>query len=260
MIRLSVLASSSRGNASVITAGGTAVMVDAGISAARIRKGLKECELSVPALSGIFLTHEHQDHVCGLGVLSKKDELQLYCSRYLAQDIRYAVATSVSYTYLEPGSRVHMGNLTVTPFSVSHDAADPLGYLFECEEVKLGYVTDTGKITREMLRLLSGVDALYLESNYDPDMLHNSGRAPALIDRICGQWGHLSNAQACELVREVAHPGLQHVVLAHLSPECNTPQLAEAAMQATLDDLGLSNCHLHCAPMANRLPWIEIAK
>lgn len=260
MMRLSVLSSSSRGNASVITAGDAVVLVDAGISAARIRKGLQECGLSVAQLSGIFLTHEHHDHVCGLGVLSRKDALRLYCSRYLAQDIREGLSSSASYTYLEPGCRVQLGELVVTPFSVSHDASDPLGYLFEYRGRRLGYVTDTGKYSPQMLRMLSGVDALYLESNYDPDMLANSGRPFALIDRIAGQWGHLSNTQAAELVREIAHPGLQHVVLAHLSPECNTPELATSCMQRTLEELGLAQqCSLHCAPMAVRLPWIEIS-
>ncbi len=258
MMRLSVLASSSRGNASVISAGGTALMVDAGISAQRIRKGLQECGLSVSSLSGIFLTHEHHDHICGLGVLSKKDPLRLYCSRYLVSDLRDGVAAHTSFTYLEHGSRVQVGDITVTAFGVQHDAYEPFGYLFEYGGKKLGYVTDTGTFTADILRRLAGVDALYVESNYDPEMLADSGRAPSLIDRICGDWGHLSNARAAELVQQLAHPGLQHVVLGHLSPECNTPRLATESMQAALDSCGLSNCRLHCAPMANRLPWIEI--
>lgn len=258
MMRLSVLSSSSRGNASVISAGGITLMVDAGISAARIRKGLAECDLSVAAVQGIFLTHEHQDHICGLGVLSKKDALHLYCSRYLVADLRCGMAAHTAFTCMEHGCRVQLGEVTVTAFNVRHDAYEPFGYLFEYRGKKLGYLTDTGTVTQDMLRRLEGVDALYLESNYDPEMLENSGRSPALIDRICGDWGHLSNGQSCELVRQLAHPGLQHVVLGHLSPECNTPALATEAMQSTLDSLGLSSCRLHCAPMANRLPWVEI--
>lgn len=257
MIRFSVLASSSRGNATVISGGGTHVLVDTGISALRLRKGLAECGLSVAALSGIFFTHEHQDHVCGLGVLSKKEQLKLYCSRYLAHDLR-GMAPGAVFTYLEPGHAVQVGALSVTPFCVSHDALDPLGYVFECEGARLGYVTDTGIIMKEMPEMLAGVHGLYLESNYDPDMLANSGRPPELINRISGRWGHLSNAQACEFIRTIAHPGLQHLVLAHISPECNTPAKATAAMRATLDDLQLPTC-LHCAAMANRLPWVEIA-
>ena len=257
MIRFSVLASSSRGNATVISGGGTHVLVDTGISALRIRKGLAECGLSDADISAVFFTHEHHDHVCGLGVLSKKRSLNLYCSRYLSRDLR-DMAPNASFSYLEPGQTVQIGALSVTPFCVSHDALDPFGYVFECSGARLGYVTDTGIIMRGMPELLAGVQGLYLESNYDVDMLENSGRAPDLIRRISGRWGHLSNHQACEFIRAIGHPGLQHLVLAHISPECNTPTKAASAMRATLDELSLPTV-LHCAQMANRLDWIEIS-
>ncbi len=256
MIRLSVLASSSRGNATVISSGSTHILVDAGISATRIRQGLAACGLSVPALSGIFITHEHQDHTSGLGILSKKDELHLYCSRYLAPDLK-DMTHRATFTYMEPESAVQVGDITVTSFEVSHDAVDPVGYLFECGGKRLGYVTDTGCIKRGMKERLTGLDALYLESNYDPAMLRNSGRAPQLIERISGAWGHLSNEQAGDFVRAISHPGLQHLVLGHLSPECNTPALATQNMQAVLNELGLPTT-LHCARQAERLPWVEL--
>ncbi len=256
MIRLSVLASSSRGNASVISSGNTHLLVDAGISATRIRQGLAACGLSVPALSGIFITHEHQDHTCGLGILSKKDELRLYCSRYLAPDLK-DMTSRATFTYMEPGAAVRVGDITVTSFCVSHDAIDPVGYVFECGGVKLGYVTDTGCIKRGMKELMGGVHGLYLESNYDPEMLDCSGRSHQLIERISGTWGHLSNEQAGDFVRAIAHPGLQHLVLGHLSPECNTPELATASMQAVLEELALPT-QLHCAKQAERLAWVDI--
>lgn len=256
MIRFSVLASSSRGNATVISAGSTHLLVDTGISALRIRKGLAECGVPEAALSGIFFTHEHHDHVCGLGVLAKKRSLPLFCSRYLSRDLR-AMAPNATFTYLEPGQMVQVGDISVTPFSLSHDAADPLGYVFECGGARLGYVTDTGIIMRGMPEMLAGVQGLYLESNYDPGMLENSGRSPELIRRISGRWGHLSNQQACDFIRAVGHAGLQHLVLAHISPECNTPARASDAMRATLAELQLDT-ELHCALMAERLPWIEL--
>ena len=257
MIRFSVLASSSRGNATVISGGGTHLRVDTGISALRIRKGLAECGLSEASLSGVFFTHEHHDHVCGLGVLAKKRSLPLFCSRYLSRDLR-AMAPNASFTYLEPGQVVQVGAISVTPFCLSHDACDPLGYVFECDGARLGYVTDTGIIMRDMPTLLSGLQGLYLESNYDPEMLENSGRTPELIRRISGRWGHLSNEQACDFIRSVGHTGLQHLVLAHISPECNTPAKASAAMRRTLDELELPT-ELHCARMSDRLPWIELS-
>lgn len=256
MIRFSVLASSSKGNATVISAGNTHVLVDAGISATRIRKGLEECGLSYAQLSGIFITHEHTDHICGLGILGKRGGVHLYCSRYLSRDLRDAVPSAV-FTYLEPGATVQVGELSVTPFCTSHDALDPLGYVFEHGGKRLGYITDTGRILRGVQPLMEGVDALYLESNYDERMLAESGRPMALQNRISGNWGHLSNTQAAEFVRSIAHAGLQHLVLAHLSPECNTPELAYTCMRRTLDELQLPT-QLVCAPMSERLDWREV--
>lgn len=258
MIRLSPLASSSKGNATVISGGNTHLLVDAGISATRIRKGLAECGLAVCDLTGLLFTHEHTDHTCGLGILSKKDPLHIYCTRYMGQDLRGMAAVSARFTYIEPGTPVKIGDFTVTPFAVSHDATDPVGYLFEYQGVKLGYITDTGRIVRGMDKLLSGVHGLYLESNYDHNMLYNSGRPMALIERIESNWGHLSNEQAGDFVRQIAHPGLQHIVLAHISQDCNTPEKAQHAMQQTLNELQLPT-RLVCAPAAYRLPWIEIS-
>jgi len=256
MIRLSVLASSSKGNAAVLSGGGTHLMIDAGISALRIRRGLDECGLSVNQISGIFLTHEHMDHICGLGVLSRKDSLRLYCSRYLCRDLSSA-APRAALTCIEPGSKIQVGAFNITPFSISHDALDPMGFLIECDGACLGYITDTGRIPPGVSSRLRNVDALYVESNYDPDMLRNSGRSKSLIERISGTWGHLSNQQACSLVQELAHPGLQHVILGHLSQECNTPDLAFQAMSQVLNRAGV-HTRLHVASPNQRLPWIDI--
>ncbi len=256
MIQISTLASSSKGNVGVISTGTTHLLVDTGISALRVRKGLAECGLSVSDIDGIFYTHEHADHICGLGVLAKKDTLNIYCSRYLARDLRN-IAPSANFTYIEPGSKLQVGDISVTPISVSHDAADPLGYLFEHAGRKLGYITDTGRITKSMRSILCGVHALYLESNYDLRMLQNSGRPYDVIERIAGDWGHLSNEQAGEFVSMLSHPELRNIILGHISPECNTPECASATMQATLQRIGLA-AQVHVAPQATRLSWVEI--
>lgn len=253
-MRISVLASSSRGNVSVIAAGSTALMVDAGISARRITQGLAACSLSPAAVQGIFITHEHTDHICGLEQLSGKYALPVYCSRYLRDDLR-AAAPGAPLHYLEPGSPVQVGEITVTPFSASHDAVDPLGYVFEHGGTRLGYLTDTGQVSRRMEAILEGVHALYIESNYDERMLHASGRPYRLISRIEGPFGHLSNTQAGELVQRLAHPGLRHVILGHLSPECNTPTLATQHMEQVLRQHSPTT-HLHTAKQAERLDWV----
>lgn len=254
-MRITVLASSSSGNATVIAAGGTALLVDAGISALRIRRGLEGCGLSPAALQGILITHEHSDHIKGLGVLCKKCTAPVYCSRYLRDDLRRE--TTAALQFIEPGCTLQVGDITVTPFSVSHDALDPVGYIFEHGGVRLGYVTDTGLVTRQMEAILQGVHALYLESNYDVKLLHESGRPWSLIERIEGRWGHLSNEQAAELVRRLAHSGLRHVILAHLSSECNTPAHAATTMQSVLHELQPS-AQLHVSHRDIPLPTIEL--
>lgn len=255
-MRISVLASSSRGNASVIAAGSTVLMVDAGISAQRLTRGLAECGLAPAAVQGICITHEHEDHTKGLGRFISKYSPPIYCSRYLRNDLRGA-APNALLTYVEPGSTVQVGEIAVTPFSTSHDALDPLGYIFEHNGVRLGYLTDTGKVTRQMESALDGVHALYIESNYDDDMLRNSGRPHYLINRISGPFGHLSNTQAGELVERLAHPGLHHVILGHLSPECNTPTCASHCMENVLRRCA-PTAHLHTALRDTRLDWVHL--
>ncbi|MGN0820612.1 MAG: MBL fold metallo-hydrolase [Akkermansia sp.] len=255
-MRILTLASGSSGNASIVQSGSTCILVDAGISARRITKHLSELGIAPASLAGVLITHEHLDHVCGLGVLAKKHPLCVYCSRYTAQDLKPA-APAARYTYIEPGSPITIGDITVTPFGVSHDALDPLGYLFEHEGRRLGYITDTGCITREILLRARDLHALYLESNYDTTMLRESGRPLSLIERIDNAFGHLSNEQAGEFVRTIAHPGLRHVLLGHLSRECNTPEKARSDMAAVLSEFS-EPPQLTVCPAADRTDWVEV--
>ncbi|MDD6813943.1 MAG: MBL fold metallo-hydrolase [Akkermansia muciniphila] len=255
-MRIITLASGSSGNVSLVQSGNTCILVDAGISARRITKHLTELGIAPASLAGVVITHEHLDHISGLGVLSKKHPLRVYCSRYTAQDLKPA-APHARYTYIEPGASVSIGDITVTPFGVSHDALDPLGYLFEHEGRRLGYITDTGCITREILSHARNLHALYLESNYDPTMLRESGRPLSLIERIDNAFGHLSNEQACDFVRTIAHPGLRHLLLGHLSRECNTPEKARSDMAAVLAEFPEPPQLVICSP-ADRTDWVEV--
>lgn len=254
-MRISVLASSSGGNASVIAAGATAVMVDAGISARRLRLGLAACGVEPTQLQGVFITHEHRDHIAGLGQFTRKVPVPVFCSRYLRDDLRRE-APEAALNFVEPGTAVQLGDLRVTPFSVYHDAADPFGFVFEHDGLRLGYLTDTGHVSPRIEALLEGVHILYLESNYDERMLRNSARPPMLKERIGGAHGHLSNTQAGQLVERLAHAGLRHVILGHMSSECNTPSIAAADMERVLARCA-PTAALHTALRDVRLDWVE---
>ena len=259
-MRLSVLASSSSGNASVISVGATHILVDAGISARRICAGLEQCGLTLSDISGVLITHEHIDHICGLGTMAKKlgGNLHLYCSRYLRDDLRLR-APMASLSYVEPGETIRIGELVVTPLAVKHDAIDPMGFIIASSSARLGYITDTGSVPIGLVSALHGLHALLVESNYDESMLEESGRPYALIERISGPWGHLSNTQAGELVQAVANENLHHIFLAHMSSECNTPEKAAKSMQHIIDTLP-ENCRpqLHLTHRDAVLPWVDL--
>lgn len=258
VIHFSVLASSSAGNAALIEAAGQYFLVDAGISARRIIGCLSRFDLTLDDLSAVFVTHEHGDHIKGLDQISRRISVKTYCTRYTGLEIREK-APGVSCRFFEPGRTFELGALRVTPFEVSHDAVDPVGFRFDCGEASLGWLTDTGSITRRIPEYLSGVDALYLESNYNPHLLAANLKRPRhLKQRIASAQGHLSNEQACELVEKMEHSRLEHLVLAHLSRDCNTPALACEAMRQTLDRMG-RRVELLCASPDESLPWIEVA-
>ena len=256
MIRLSVLASSSKGNSSLVCTPECNILIDAGISARRIKLALEECGLHPNQLDAILITHEHHDHCRGLGQLDKKHQLHLYCTRHTGHDLR-GKAPNAIMTYLTTYEPFTIKDLCITPISTHHDALDPLGFTIEHKGLRLGYVTDTGHVCDKMIQELQGLHGLYLESNYDPDMLQNSGRSHALIGRIANNFGHLSNNQAAELVKKIAGKELQHLILGHLSPDCNSPQLAYDCMKDCLDQLGLMP-HLQYARATTRTPWAEI--
>lgn len=256
MMRFTVLASSSKGNASLICTDNTRILIDAGISATRISKALAECGLHPKQLDAIFITHEHNDHCCGLGVLSKKHDLNVFCTRHTSTEIRRKAAKAI-ITSIEVRAAVQIGDISITPFATSHDALDPVCFRIDHEEQSLGFITDTGVISMDIIANMQKLDALYIESNYDPLTLKESGRPMALIQRISSQFGHLSNGQATDFVGLIAHPKLKHIVLGHLSQDCNSPSIAYNCMDSKIRVLGLKT-NLYCASPTIRSPWFEL--
>lgn len=218
--------------------GDTCVLVDAGISAKRIRAHLQECGLDFADLDAVCVTHEHGDHVKALPQLGRKHGVPIYANAetasYLARKTAYA---DLSWKIFTTGSPFEIGSLAVHPFSIPHDAMDPVGYVLEGQGKRIGFATDIGLATRLVKGHLQGCHVLLLETNHDRLMLESCQRPWSTKQRIAGRQGHLSNEEACDLLRAVAGPELEQLYLGHISQDCNQLELAESTVRLTLKEV-----------------------
>ncbi len=220
------LASGSSGNSFLIRGGRTSVLLDAGFSARTMKEKIVSVGADPSAIEAIFLTHEHSDHLCGAGVTARALKAPLIGNeRTLAIAERTVGATET--VVMPTSTELTIGDLTIRSFPVSHDAADPVGYLFQHGRHKACYVTDTGRLTDTILRRMEGAQLLILESNHDVAKLMKSDYSDLLKRRILGDKGHLSNDTAARAVADHSLRDEPSVVwLAHLSAENNNPRLA----------------------------------
>jgi phosphoribosyl 1,2-cyclic phosphodiesterase len=223
-IGVSALASGSKGNSIYIDGPDGSLIVDAGLSAREIMRRLAHVGASPDRLSGILVTHDHSDHLRGVRVLAKRLGLTVYGT---ADTLKAAeLPDSASVKIVRSGEDFVVAGFTVKPFSLPHDAADPVGYILEREGVKVGVATDLGCATGLVKRRLAECDMLVLESNYDESMLREGPYPWFLKQRIRSRKGHLSNEASSQILSELLHPGLQCVILAHLSEVNNCPGVA----------------------------------
>jgi phosphoribosyl 1,2-cyclic phosphodiesterase len=229
-MRVCSIASGSSGNCTFAGSEQTSLLFDAGISGKRVEAGLNELGLTGRELSGIFITHEHADHIKGLGVLARRLGLPIYATRKTWE----AVCQSGSigeipeglYHQVEADLPTKVGDLSILPFHISHDAADPVGYRVTQGKKSMAIATDMGVYDGYTIDHLRGLDVIFIEANHDIRMLE-AGRYPyPLKQRILGEWGHLSNEASGQLIGEILHDEMKHVFLAHLSRENNYPALA----------------------------------
>lgn len=249
-MKLRVLASGSKGNViAVRSAGGTLLFVDMGLSCLELRRRATACGVDVSSAAGVFFTHDHDDHYSGIATFHKRyPGIPLFANGDTADAIAARTGVADGWNVFETAVAFEFEDFTITPFSISHDAADPVGYLIENEGRVLFIGTDTGVPTTGVRDALWRCDCAILESNYDPVLLETSARPVSLKQRIAGRSGHLSNEDAAELVRSVNPPRLKTLLLAHLSEECNTPSLALAAMGRALADCSCCDVCLDVLP------------
>ncbi len=256
MFSLTVLGSGSGGNCSLIATDECRLLVDCGFSARQITQRLRSIEVDPGTLNGVFITHEHSDHVTGLQVFARRHNLPIYCNRLTAETLhREEWANGAQWRIYETGSPVRVGDVEVQSFYVPHDAVDPVAFVFAHTDGCVGFLTDLGYAPKLALERLRGVDLLVIETNHDEAMLQADPKRPwSVKQRILSRHGHLSNAAAATLAASLAGHGLQRLVLGHLSRDCNTPELALAAMHA----LGLHALQLHCASQDRVSPTFEV--
>ena len=240
-LRFSPLFSGSSGNATYVGCDDAQLLVDAGLSGTRIIQEMKAMGVDPAGLDAILVTHEHSDHTKGIGILSRKFDLPVYATPGTWQEIpgKLGAIAEKNVRFIEPGQDFFLGSINIMPFATPHDAAQPVGYTFELHGAKLAVATDLGSVRESWVKYLLGADAVILESNYDPDMLHAGPYPYELKKRISGRHGHLSNDDAGETAVELVRHGTRQIILGHLSKENNFPDLALRSTEVILQQAGI---------------------
>jgi phosphoribosyl 1,2-cyclic phosphodiesterase len=253
-LRFASLGSGSRGNALVVEAGNTRVLLDCGFSFSETVNRLARKGLSPEDIDAIVVTHEHDDHVAGVMQFARRMKVPVY----LTSGTMAAIAgerDDVRYECFDPHTPFTIGALSVEPYPVPHDAREPAQYVFGDGARKLGVLTDVGMITPHIRTMLNGCAGLVLETNHDAALLSTGPYPPSLKSRIGSRDGHLENTLAGRLLAQLDRSCLQHVVAAHLSQTNNTPALARAALA---NAAGANNDEIVVATQANGFDWLKL--
>lgn len=241
-MKLCSIASGSSGNCIYVGSNQTNLLVDAGISGKRILNGLDEVEIKPDTLQGVLITHEHSDHISGVGVLARKFNVPIYGTFETLDAMRRIKSMGAIpdelFHYINPDETFYINDIEVNPFAISHDASNPVCYTFTANGHKVGIATDLGKYDDYIVSKLSDTEILVLESNHDVNMLMVGNYPYYLKQRVLGEKGHLSNDTAASLICDLMSDKLRYIYLAHLSKENNYDELAYETVYAEMDGRG----------------------
>jgi phosphoribosyl 1,2-cyclic phosphodiesterase len=251
-----VLGSGSKGNCTYLESPETRILLDAGLSGREIERRLRCIDRSPETLDGILISHEHIDHIQGVGALARRYNIPVFATAGTWRRAQHVVGTVEEVREFSAGAPFRVKDLLVEPFSLPHDAEDPVAFRLSWGRRVLAVVTDLGYPSQLVRERLKGCHLLIVEANHDEAMLRAGPYPWPLKQRISGRSGHLSNTQSSELLRAVLHDELEQVVLAHLSETNNIPDLARLTMQEVL---GSRTTRLSVAAQATNSPWFVLA-
>jgi phosphoribosyl 1,2-cyclic phosphodiesterase len=241
-LRVCVLGSGSKGNCTYIESPEARLLIDAGLSAREIERRLRQIDRSPARLDGVLISHEHSDHIHGVGVLARRYQLPVYANRATWQRAQHVIGMVDDLREFCTGTPWVLKDLMIDPFSLPHDADDPVAFRLSWRRRTIAVVTDLGYPSQLVRERIRGCHLLVLEANHDDAMLKAGPYPWPLKQRIGGKSGHLSNLQASQLLQHVLHDELEHVVLAHLSEINNHPDLARLTAQDILGSRGTRLC------------------
>jgi phosphoribosyl 1,2-cyclic phosphodiesterase len=256
-VKISILGSSSSGNCTFIGTSRVRILLDAGFNPTQTLKRLHAIGESLDNLDAIIISHEHTDHVNGITGLLSKREIPVYIGEKTFAAIDPRIMCD-GLEFITAGQPFLLKDLKISPFSIPHDAVDPLGFTLEAEGLKIGHVTDLGYMTELVTQRLRGCDVIVLESNHDLEMLKVGPYPWHLKQRIMGREGHLSNESAARFFSEGFDAQAQYIVLAHLSESNNHPDIARMVAVEALEPRGFNLEHLYLASKSAPSPVIEV--
>jgi phosphoribosyl 1,2-cyclic phosphodiesterase len=247
MTELITLGSGSRGNATLLRTSRTAILIDAGLSARQLTLRLTAVDHDPADIDAIVITHEHSDHIGGVPVFARRAAIPVLANEATSVAGGAGLREIDTLETFTSGRSFTIGDITVHPFAISHDAAEPVGYRFEADGMEIGYATDLGHIDGTVVEMLAGCVIVVLETNHDRNMLYTGPYPAHTKRRIDSEVGHLSNEAAAEALLDIISGTTREIVLAHLSETNNLPRLAEAAVTGAFRRNGVTGIRIHVA-------------